>query len=398
VAKGKDPADIGKEQGSDALRGITDRDPGLSFEREEPAPRPNGRRRKANGEDHAPNLGAEAPKPASERKGKEGNGKPHANDVIRRGAEQWTELGNAHRLIHRHGADIRYVHPLKAWFIWDGIFWRRDDNGEIMRRAEATIEVIFDEAKEIADEAIRQAFRKFALKSQSNAQLRAMVQLAQHNLQVILSPDDIDADPMLLGVLNGTVDLNTGEFREGRREDYVTKQCAVAFDPAAQCPNWSEFQMKIAGGNDALVAYKQRLFGLLLTGKMVEILFILHGAGQNGKSTELETIHGLLGDYAHSADAGVMIRPNDRSNATPEIVALIGKRAVFINETDESDHLNESRVKYLTGNDTMCGRNFSRALSTFSRRTSRYSGQTTSQKFGGPTSGYGGASIMCPTS
>ena len=93
-----------------------------------------------------------------------------------------------------------------------------------------TIEAIFDEAKEIADEEIRTAFRKFALKSQSNAQLRAMTQLAQHNLQVVLSPDALDANPMLLGVLNGTIDLNTCAFREGRREDYITKQCAVAFD------------------------------------------------------------------------------------------------------------------------------------------------------------------------
>ena len=51
-------------------------------------------------------------------------------------AEQWTELGNARRLVRRHGEDVRYVHPLKAWFIWDGVFWRRDDSGDIMRRAE----------------------------------------------------------------------------------------------------------------------------------------------------------------------------------------------------------------------------------------------------------------------
>jgi hypothetical protein len=198
-------------------------------------------------------------------------------------AEQWTELGNAHRLVRRHGEDVRYVHPLKAWFIWDGVFWRRDDSGEIMRRAEATIEAIFDEAKEITDEEIRTAFRKFALKSQSNAQLRAMTQLAQHNLQVVLSPDALDANAMLLGVLNGTIDLNTCAFREGRREDYITKQCAVAFDSEARCPNWIAFQNKIAGGNADLVAYKQRVFGLLLTGEMVEILFILHGAAKTEK-------------------------------------------------------------------------------------------------------------------
>ena len=198
-------------------------------------------------------------------------------------AEQWTELGNAHRLVRRHGEDVRYVHPLKAWFIWDGVFWRRDDSGDIMRRAESTIEAIFDEAKEIADEEIRTAFRKFALKSQSNAQLRAMTQLAQHNLQVVLSPTVLDANSMLLGVLNGTIDLSTGAFREGRREDYITKQCAVAFDRAAQCPNWITFQKKIAGGNADLVAYKQRVFGLLLTGEMVEILFILARRRQQRK-------------------------------------------------------------------------------------------------------------------
>jgi putative DNA primase/helicase len=279
--------------------------------------------------------------------------------------EQWTELGNAHRLVRHHGEDIRYAHPLEAWFIWDGVFWRRDDTGDIMRRAEATVEAIFDEAKEISDEEIRTAYRKFALKSQSRAQLSAMVQLAQHNLQVVLSPDALDADPMLLGVLNGTIDLNTVKFREGRREDYITKQCHVAFDPAAQCPNWIKFQSKIAAGNADLVAYKQRVFGLLLTGEMVEILFILHGDGQNGKTTELETISGVLGDYAHAADAKILLAANDRGGATPEIVAIKGKRAIFINETDGSDHLNESRVKYLTGNDTMSGRDLFESIINF---------------------------------
>ena len=154
-------------------------------------------------------------------------------------------------------------------------------------------------------------------------------------------------------------------FRDGRREDYITKQCAVFFDAEAQCPEWIKLQKKIAGGNAELIAYKQRLFGLLLTGEMVEILFILHGGGQNGKSTEFETISRLLGDYAHAADAQVLLSPRDRGGATPEIVSVKGKRAVFINETGESDHLNESRVKYLCGNDTMSGRNLYEGIINF---------------------------------
>jgi D5 N terminal like len=168
--------------------------------------------------------------------------KPKAVDATVYIGEKWTELGNSHQLVYHHGDDIRFVHPLKDWFIWNGIYWRRDDDAEIMRRAEWTIETLFNEAGLITDDATRQAFRKFALKSQSHAQIRAMVQLAQHSSYVVVSPNALDANPMLLGVINGTVELTTGKFREGQREDYITKQAAVAFDRSAECPNWIAFQ------------------------------------------------------------------------------------------------------------------------------------------------------------
>ena len=94
------------------------------------------------------------------------------------------------------------------------------------------------------------------------------------------------------------------------------------FRPAAQCPNWIEFQNKIAGGNAELIAYKQRVFGLLLTGEMVEILFILHGDGQNGKTTELETISGVLGDYAHAADAKILLAQTIAAARRPKLSQL----------------------------------------------------------------------------
>ncbi len=272
-------------------------------------------------------------------------------------SSRYTELGNAHRLVRLFGEDIRYVHARKSWFIWDGAYWRRDDNGEIMRRAEATTEAMFDLAKSIADEAARTAYRKFVLKSQSKGQLEAMISLAQNLIPVVLSEDDLDADNMLLGVSNGTIELKTVTFREGRREDYISKRADVAYDPNAMCPRWIEFQKKIAADDKELIAYKQRVFGLLLTGLIVEKLFIAYGGGANGKTTELETISDILGDYAEAMDASLLIATKEAGSATPEIVALKGKRAVFINETDEKDYLNESRVKYLAAPDMLCGRN-----------------------------------------
>jgi len=108
------------------------------------------------------------------------------------------------------------------------------------------------------------------------------------------------------------------------------------------------------------------MFGLALTGLMIETLFIMHGEGSNGKTTETETGHAVLGDYACAADASLLISAHERGGPTPEVVALKGRRAVFINETNENDHLNESRVKYITSSATMSGRDLHEKLINFS--------------------------------
>ena len=136
-------------------------------------------------------------------------------------SERDTELGNADRLVHQHGDDIRYVHPFKSWFVWQGDFWRRDETGEIMRRGEATIEALFDEAKAISDESRRTALRKWALKSQTRASMENMVALARHQPGIALLPDALDPDPMLLGVLNGVIDLKTGVLHRGVDEGQI---------------------------------------------------------------------------------------------------------------------------------------------------------------------------------
>ena len=98
----------------------------------------------------------------------------------------------------------------------------------------------------------------------------------------------------------------------------------------------------IAGHDKDLIAYKQRLAGVLLTGKCIEVLFIPWGSGSNGKSTELETYQAILADYGHAADASLLLARKETAGPTPEIVELKGKRAIFINETPERAHLNEA--------------------------------------------------------
>jgi putative DNA primase/helicase len=116
--------------------------------------------------------------------------------------------------------------------------------------------------------------------------------------------DELDRNPWLLNVQNGTLDLRSGELRPHRREDLLTRLAPVAYDQAAQCPTWLAFLNRIMAGNQDLIRFLQRAIGYTLTGSARErVLFMLHGGGANGKSTLLETVADLMGDYAKSTRA-----------------------------------------------------------------------------------------------
>jgi putative DNA primase/helicase len=271
--------------------------------------------------------------------------------------ERNTDLGNARRLVRIHGNDLRYVHAWRAWLAWENGHWRRDVDLAIMRKAKDIIEHMYEEAGRINDETRRTALRGWAMKSQDGKRLREMVGLAQSEIKVVLPVSKLDADPYLLGVRNGVVDLRTGEFREARREDYVTKRAGTAFDPHARCPQWEAFLRRILGDAE-LIKYLQRAAGYLLTGLTVEeVLFVLWGTGANGKSTFRETLYALLGDYAVGSDASLLITPKQGGGPTPDLARLHGRRLVTVNETQQNDHLNEARVKFITSHDIITARN-----------------------------------------
>jgi putative DNA primase/helicase len=226
-----------------------------------------------------------------------------------------------------------------------------------MRKAKATVEEMFTEAAKINDETGRTEIRKHSLKSQNAQRLAAMISLAESETGITLSTDKLDADPYLLGVQNGVIDLRTSTFGAAERGDYVTKFAGTAFDLDARCPQWGEFLKKILIG-DELIKYVQRAIGYAITGLTgEEVMFILWGHGANGKSTFRETVFALLGNYAVGADASMLVTNKRAGGATPDLARLHGRRLVTINETDQNDILNESRVKFITSHDIITARN-----------------------------------------
>ncbi len=267
-----------------------------------------------------------------------------------------TDLGNSERMQFRHGRNLRFCPVMKTWFVWDGRRFAADETGAIYRLAAKTARGIYDEVKHALQDDEAKALAKHALKTESARSLTNMIELTRYRAGLAIAPDDLDGDPWLLNVLNGTLDLRTGTLRRHERTDLMTKLVPAKFDANAQCPYWLEFLDLIMGGNARLVEFLQRAIGYSLTGDSSErILFFPYGTGRNGKSTFLETVHMLLGDYAMKTPSETLIQK--RENGVPNDVArLKGARFVYASETAEGGRLNEEQVKNLTGEKTLIAR------------------------------------------
>ena len=129
-----------------------------------------------------------------------------------------------------------------------------------------------------------------------------MLAMAQSEEGIELKEAAIDADPWLLGVQNGVIELKTGNFRPARREDYITKQAGAVYDPGARCPEWLRFLGMAMEGNEDTISYLQRVSGYLLTGDVSEeALFLFYGDGG--------TENPLCGKYCAPCLAAMQFQP-----------------------------------------------------------------------------------------
>jgi putative DNA primase/helicase len=269
-----------------------------------------------------------------------------------------TDLGNAHRLAARHGRDVRWCDPMGRWLHWNGVRWEQVGQTILVDLAKETALSIYDEARAAPDGSEYQtALQKWAKASGSGRAIAAMVNLTKTVTgELAVDADQLDADPMLLGVENGVVDLRTGRWRAAERSDLITKSCRAPFDGAATCPLWEAFLARIFAGDAEVIAYVQRAAGYSLTGKTSErVIFIGHGSGTNGKTTFLEVLAHVLGTYAMSTPVETLMARKD-PGIPNDLARIKSARFVSATETERGSKLAEARIKAVTGGDRMTAR------------------------------------------
>jgi len=157
-------------------------------------------------------------------------------------------------------------------------------------------------------------------------------------------------------VQNGVIEMKKTEFREHRQDDMMTKIANVEYDPNADCPLWKQFIREIMNYKSELINFLQTAAGWALTGDISEqTMFILYGSGANGKSTFLNTIMYILGDYATATPTETFMKKNG-DQTTNDIARLRGIRFVTTTEAEQGRRLSEPLIKRITGNDQMMAR------------------------------------------
>jgi len=258
-----------------------------------------------------------------------------------------SDLGNSERLIMRFGKDLRFCNAFKSWFIWDGQRWKRDESLFVRELAKETTVRIGDEAALIVTPAERNEFYKWAGISQGCGRIDGMVDLAKSALPI--TPDRMDANPDQLNFPNGTLHLNSFVFTGPGRDDYITKITGTVYNPTAECPNWLTFLNQIMQGNKDLMSYLQRSAGYSLTGRTGErAIFLCHGSGANGKSTFLNTLLAVMGEYGKPVESSTLCISRNEG-VRNDLAALRGARFVSATEAGKGKRLDEDVIKKLTG-------------------------------------------------
>ena len=298
-----------------------------------------------------------------------------------------TDVGNGARLVDRFGGLVRWCGSLpgEGTLVYDGQTWASDDRRKIDGLAKAVARDLVEEAKvkRATADRLREAAQAFPEKTPERAEadlqakqaaavalkatrwaeasemgprLREMMTIARN--EVAITVKELDADPWKLNTWGGVVDLKTGDILPHRREDYHTRITGAHARMPPETPRvWLAFLRRIMGDDDEMVSFLQRVLGYCLTASTREqCLFVLHGAGSNGKSTFLDTVRHVLGDYVVHTRAETFVVKEGSGGVPNDVAALRGARVVTASEIKQGARLDESLIKEMTGDAAMTAR------------------------------------------
>lgn len=275
-----------------------------------------------------------------------------------------TEFGRARRMASIYKGSLYYARDARRWYRWNGIHWEVLGDGAVEgiamhvcgEQLRADIE-----AQVKGDDALKHAW-SFYFRCQKSAFASGVVRSARSLDSLACLSTNFDSNSRYFGVGNGDIDLRTGEFVPPDKAHLTCRSTPVNYVADAKCPLWEQTLLEAFDGNAETVEYLQRIFGYAMLGNPnEEAMFIFHGSGNNGKSTILNTIRYVFGQYACSLDPDTVTSLGGKGGgngggARADVVALQGRRLALVPETEEKAKLREATVKRLVSTDQIAAR------------------------------------------
>ena len=284
---------------------------------------------------------------------------------------EWSEMGMANLFGVLYNKEARYCAEHKSWFTYREGAWRKDEGAILVsEKIKDFVRLMILYCGEITDDDTRKAYTKF-VNSMGDRRMRDRI-LKDATGELRIAAVQFDANPYLINCLNGTYDLSDFTFREPRWDDYLTMQTNFRHTVSRdiRCERWEKFIDEVTENNHDKADFLQRALGYSMLGMSnEECMFILHGkTTRNGKSTLLNTIEYMLGDYSKVVPVGMICkgdRQKDAEAASPTLAGLKGKRFVTMSESNEYGKMDEEKIKQLTGGEEISARALYQSAITF---------------------------------
>lgn len=282
----------------------------------------------------------------------------------------WDEAGMADLFSECYQNDTRYCAEAKSWYTYDSGRWQKDVGSLLVAaKIKEFVRLMALYCGEISDEEKRKQYMSFVAKMGDRRFRDRLMKDAADSMRI--EAEEFDTHPYLINCKNGTYDLETMTFREHSWEDFLTMQTNFEYSlQDVRCERWEKFIKEVTQNDYEKADYLQRALGysILGTGKE-ECMFILHGkTTRNGKSTMLDAIQHLLGDYSTVAPVELICRSDRAKNAeaaNPVLAKLKGKRMVTMSESDTAGKLDEATIKQYTGGEDITARELYQSAITY---------------------------------
>lgn len=254
---------------------------------------------------------------------------------------------------------FRFVRGL-GWLEYDGMVWRDSGEEQVIEETRRYLKQMLHDASGGTADAQR---LKAMVGLLSAPRIRAIAQLTKGMDGIGAHVEDFDAEPALLNVANGVVDLRSGELLPHDPALLMRHASRVAYRPGARHPDWDAALQAIV--DEETTTWIHRYLGSGATGfpPREDVVTFWHGGGSNGKSTLLGAVQKALGSYAKALLPTML--GGRRDEHPTEFMDLLGARLVYVEETADGHRLDTPKLKKFIGTEMIAARRMRQDPVTF---------------------------------